>query len=101
MRLMKIRLYAITAGDSVAQTGRGKVVGRTFISMFFYWALFAPALIDYLWALGGPRHQCLHDKWSGTIAVDVRNGPPQLSGPAGSDSSSRNSTAALEAFSGD
>jgi hypothetical protein len=77
------------------------VVGRTFISMFFYWALFAPALIDYLWALGGPRHQCLHDKWSGTIAVDVRNGPPQLSVPAGSDSSSRNSTAALEAFSGD
>jgi uncharacterized RDD family membrane protein YckC len=94
MRLMKIRLYAITAAGSVAQTGRGKVVGRTFISLFFFWALFAPALIDYLWALGGPHHQCLHDKWSGTIAIDIRNGPPQPSAPAAS-------AAPLEAVSGD
>jgi uncharacterized RDD family membrane protein YckC len=98
MRLMKIRLYAITAGGAVARAGRGKVVGRTFISLFFFWALFAPALIDYLWALGGPHHQCLHDKWSGTIAIDVRHGPPQRSVPADGDDAS---TAALEAVSGD
>lgn len=94
MRAMKIRLYAITTGGSLARAGRGKVVGRTFISLFFFWALFAPALIDYLWALGGPLHQCLHDKWSGTLAVDVRNSLPEPSVPTGG-------AAPLEAVSGD
>jgi uncharacterized RDD family membrane protein YckC len=94
MRLMKIRLYAVTAEGSLAQTGRGKVVGRTFISVIFFWPFFVPAVIDYLWALRAPRHQCLHDKWSGTIAVDVRKGPVQRPVPTGD-------AAALEAVSGD
>jgi uncharacterized RDD family membrane protein YckC len=94
MQFLGIRLYGITAGGSVAPAGGWNVVGRTVISMFFMVALFFPALIDYLWALGGPKHQCLHDKWSGTIALDVRSGPPQPSLPPAS-------AGALEEVSGD
>lgn len=93
MRFMKLRLFALTAERSVVPAGGWKVAGRTAISLFFLCALLC-SLIDYLWALGSRRHQCLHDKWSGTIALDVRNGPPRpASAPA--------RTEALETVSGD
>jgi hypothetical protein len=43
----------------------------------FFAAVLWPSLIDYLWALRGDRHQCVHDKWTGTIALDIRSGRPE------------------------
>jgi uncharacterized RDD family membrane protein YckC len=94
MQFLRIRLYAIADGGSLEKAGGWKAVGRTLMSLTFLCALLIPALIDYLWALSGPRHQCLHDKWSRTIALDTRNGPPEPS-------SSTASAGALETVSGD
>ena len=79
MRIMRIRLYAVTAGGALSPAEGKRVAGRSIIAMVFYWALVFPALIDYFWALAGPRHQCLHDKWSGTIALDIRGVPTERS----------------------
>jgi uncharacterized RDD family membrane protein YckC len=50
----------------------GKAWGRAaaqFLFEFFFWLLFIPILLDYLWPLWDSQNQTLHDKMAGTVVL--------------------------------
>jgi len=72
MKQMQIRLLQIEGGEgNLAAPGWPRAWGRAVVATAG-WFLFFAWILDYLWPLGDKRHQCIHDKAVGTVAVDLR-----------------------------
>jgi uncharacterized RDD family membrane protein YckC len=72
MRRMQIRLFHMNGEGNLEAPSRKRAWGRA-VTAFVCWLLFVAWILDYLWPLGDQRHQCLHDKFARTVAVDVRD----------------------------
>jgi uncharacterized RDD family membrane protein YckC len=72
MRRLRIRLSRIDAEDNLSDVDFATSWRRWLFALpFWVTALYGVTLlIDYLWPLRNSRHQCLHDKWARTVALE-------------------------------
>ena len=71
MKKMGVRLYRIDpVTGHLGPPGTGVSWGRWAITLGFSIVSSIVVLLDYLWAAWDQKHQCLHDKVAGTVAID-------------------------------
>ena len=72
MRRMRIRLSRIDDEDNLSDVDFATSWRRWLFALpFWVTALYGVTLLfDYLWPLRDRRHQCLHDKWARTVALE-------------------------------
>src|SRR5580704_2274783 len=72
MLRMRIRLSRIDDEDNLSDVDFATSWRRWLFALpFWVTALYGVTLLfDYLWPLRDRRHQCLHDKWARTVALE-------------------------------
>jgi uncharacterized RDD family membrane protein YckC len=71
MKKMGVRLYKIdSATGHLRPPSTGVSWGRWAITLGCSLVSSIIVLLDYLWAAWDQKHQCLHDKVAGTVAID-------------------------------
>ena len=70
MKMMGIRLYRINQEGSLSAPDWANAWSRSAVAMGFWLILFFGPSVDYIWSFEDLRHQCLHDKFGRTVAVN-------------------------------